>query len=60
MNNITGAKRFVSFIDDHTRITWIYLMREKSEVGQIFQNFNKMIKNQFQTKIQVLRTDNGK
>ena len=60
VNNITGARWFVSFIDDHTRITWIYLMREKSEVGQIFQNFNRMIKNQFQTKIQVLRTDNGK
>ena len=35
-------------------------MKEKSEVGQIFQNFNSMIKTQFQTRIQVLRTDNGK
>ena len=35
-------------------------MREKSEVCQIFKSFNKMIQNQFQTKIQILRTDNGK
>ena len=35
-------------------------MKEKSEVGQIFQTFHKMIQNQFQTKIQVLKTDNGK
>ena len=60
VSNITGARWFVSFIDDHTRITWIFLMKEKSEVTQIFKNFNKMIQNQFQTKIQILRTDNGK
>ena len=35
-------------------------MREKSEVGQIFQNFNSMIQTQFQTKIQVSKIDNAK
>ena len=35
-------------------------MKEKSEVGQIFQNFNSMIQTQFQNKIQVLKTDNAK
>ena len=55
VKNITGT-RFVSFVDDHTRLTWLFLMTEKSEVGQIFQNFNSMIQTQFQTKIQVLTT----
>lgn len=58
--SITGARWFVSFIDDHTRTTWIYLMKEKSEVTNIFKNFHSLIKNQFQTTIKVLRTDNGK
>ncbi|KAL5816220.1 hypothetical protein ACOSQ3_024598 [Xanthoceras sorbifolium] len=58
--NVTGARWFVSFIDDHTRLTWVFLMKEKSEVSQIFQNFVKMIQNQFETKIQIFRTDNGK
>ena len=35
-------------------------MKEKTEVGQIFQNFNSMIQTQFQTKIWVLKTDNAK
>ena len=35
-------------------------MKEKSEVSQIFQKFYKMVKNQFKTKIQILRTDNGR
>ena len=60
VNNITGTKWFVSFIDDHTRITWLFLIKEKSEVGKIFKNFHSMIKTQFQARIQVLRTDNGK
>ena len=60
IKNISGSRWFVTFIDDHTRVTWVFLMKEKSEVGQIFQTFHKMIQNQFQTKIQVLKTDNGK
>ncbi|KAL5758013.1 hypothetical protein ACOSP7_020624 [Xanthoceras sorbifolium] len=58
--NITGAKWFVSFIDDHTRVTWVFLMKEKSEVTNIFKNFHSLIKNQFQTNIQVFRSDNGR
>ena len=58
--NITGAKWFVSFVDDHTRLTWIYLMKEKSEVTHIFKCFKKMIQTQFDTGIQIFRTDNGK
>ncbi|KAL5851107.1 hypothetical protein ACOSQ3_006225 [Xanthoceras sorbifolium] len=60
IKNITGAKWFISFIDDHTRISWVFLMKEKSEAGHIFQTFNKMIQTQFKTTIQVLKTDNAK
>ena len=35
-------------------------MKEKSEAGQIFKNFNTMIQTQFQTKIQLLKIDNRK
>lgn len=35
-------------------------MKEKSEVGMIFANFHKMVQTQFQTSIQILRTDNGR
>ena len=34
-------------------------MKEKYEVSQIFKNFNKMIQTHFETKIKILRTDNG-
>ena len=35
IDSISGAKWFVTFIDDCTRVTWTYLMKNKSEVFQI-------------------------
>lgn len=60
VHNITGSRWFVTFIDDHTRVTWVFLMKEKSEVGKIFEVFHNMVQTQFQSKIQILRTDNGR
>lgn len=54
-----GSKYFVLFIDDHTRFTWLYLMKKRSELPQIYIDFAKMIKTQFSQTIKVLRTDNA-
>ncbi|KAL0556045.1 hypothetical protein IC582_004550 [Cucumis melo] len=56
----SGKRWFVTFIDDHTRLTWVYLITDKSEVLSIFQNFYHTIKTQFHTKIAILRSDNGR
>lgn len=58
-NIISRTRSFITFIDDHTRISWVYLLKEKSKVTKIFYSFHSMLKNQFQTSIQVLRTNNG-
>lgn len=60
VNNINGARWFVTFIDDHTRTTSTFLMKEKSETTTIFQSFHSMISTQFRSNIQVLKTDNAK
>ncbi|CAN1170498.1 Retrovirus-related Pol polyprotein from transposon TNT 1-94 [Linum perenne] len=57
--NINGARWFITFIDDHTRLTWTFLMKEKAETTGIVQNFCKMILTQFNTQMQVLKTDNA-
>ena len=44
-------KWFVTFIDDCTRTTWIYLFKEKSKEAVSFQNFHKTIQTQFESKI---------
>ncbi|KAL4560354.1 hypothetical protein LXL04_032504 [Taraxacum kok-saghyz] len=60
VKNVSGARWFVTFIDDHTRVTWVFLMKDKSEVGPLFQQFHKMVQTQFSTKIRVLKSDNAK
>lgn len=52
--SLSNAKWFVTFIDDHTRLTWVFLMKEKSDLPSIFMNFHKMITTQFQTSILML------
>jgi Reverse transcriptase (RNA-dependent DNA polymerase)/Integrase core domain/gag-polypeptide of LTR copia-type/GAG-pre-integrase domain len=54
-----GFKYFVTFIDDKSRATWLYLLKSKKEVSSVFQKFYNMVENQFNTTVKFLRTDNG-
>jgi hypothetical protein len=49
----------VTFIDDHSKKTWIYLLNSKSEVFKRFQEFIALMENQTGTKVKVLRSNNG-
>ena len=57
--NKTGTRWFITFIDDHTRACWVYLLKDKSDAKSIFPQFHKMVQTQFQAQIQIFRTDNG-
>lgn len=56
--NVNGSRWFVIFIDDHTRVTWIYLLKQKSELSQVLKSFIYLIQNQFGVTVKNLRTDN--
>jgi Integrase core domain/gag-polypeptide of LTR copia-type/GAG-pre-integrase domain len=58
-NSREGFRYFVIFIDDKSRATWLYLLKNKHEVLDYFKDFCNMVKNQFSTSIKILRTDNG-
>ena len=58
--NILGAKWFLTFIDDCTRVTWVFLLKQKSEVSSDFIQFVSMIKNQFGVNIKRIRSDNAR
>ncbi|CAL2271851.1 unnamed protein product [Prunus armeniaca] len=55
----SGVRWFVTFIDDYTWMTWLYLLTNKNEVFSCFQSFHKQMKTQFNAQIQILRSDNG-
>ena len=59
--SLIGFEYYVTFIDDHSKKTWIYFLKRKKseEVLQRFQEFKALVENQTGTKIRVLRLDNG-
>ena len=57
--SFNGSKYYIAFIDDHTRICWIYFMKLKSEVADIFWKFKAFVETQSECKIKVIRSDNG-
>ena len=55
-----GNKYIMTFIDDYTRMCWVYLLKNKSDAFLTFKNFHKWIENDAQSHIGSIRTDNGK
>ena len=47
VTTLGGSCWFVTFIDDCTRMTWVCLMKSKSEVNLLFQKFHKMVCSQY-------------
>ncbi|KAL0454866.1 UNVERIFIED_CONTAM: hypothetical protein Slati_0825800 [Sesamum latifolium] len=54
-----GFSYFITFIDDHSRCGYIYLMRYKSEAFGRFKEYRLDIENQTNRKIKSLRSDRG-
>jgi hypothetical protein len=50
---------FITFIDDYSRFTHIYLLRKKSEAHKAFMDFKSLVENQHGSKIKILRSDNA-
>jgi histone deacetylase 1/2 len=50
---------YVSFIDDFSKFTWIYLLKKCSEVYQAFLNFQQFVERKFDKKIVTMQTNWG-
>ena len=55
-----GFRYFVTFINDYSRCTWLFLMKTRARLFVIFQKFHAEIRTQFNTSILILRIDNAK
>ena len=58
--SLAGSRYYIAFIDDFSRMCWIFFLKFKSEVAGVFWKFKKMVENQSGYKIQAVRSDNGK
>ena len=57
--SLGGKRYFVTFIDDFTRMTFLYFIKVKSEVFEKFREFAAYAERATGRKIKALRTDNG-
>lgn len=46
-------------VDDHSRYTWVYFIKQKSDALSKFQKFKETMEGVFGLKIKRLQTDNG-
>ena len=57
--SIGGNKYSFVIVDDYSRFTWVFFLRDKSGVHGIFKRFAKRAQNEFDVKIKRVRSDNG-
>jgi len=55
-----GCKYFLLFVDDFSRLTWVYFLKQNLEVFEKFKIFRQLVENEVKEKIGTLRTDNGR
>ncbi|GJT57435.1 retrotransposon protein, putative, ty1-copia subclass [Tanacetum coccineum] len=54
-----GASYFITFTDDYSRYGYVYLLKHKHEVFEMFKVFKNEVENQLGKTIKALRSDRG-
>lgn len=57
VNSIGGNMYFITFIDDHSRKLWTYLIKRNDEVFEVLKKFKSMVERQSGHKLKLLKTD---
>nr|GEU39688.1 retrovirus-related Pol polyprotein from transposon TNT 1-94 [Tanacetum cinerariifolium] len=58
-SNSLSHRYFISFIDDYSRRCWVYPIKKKSDVFEVFKVYKARVELDSGKKIKCLRTDNG-
>jgi hypothetical protein len=57
--SISKARCVLTFINDYSRYTWVYFLRQKSEAFEHLKYFKALVETQTGNKIKILCTNNG-
>ena len=56
---MSDFRYFLVFVDDYSQMSWVYLLKDRTQVSNVIKNFINKIKTQFSTSMRVLRIDNA-
>lgn len=56
----SGAKYFLTIVDDYSRGVWLYLPADKIKIPGHLKKFMALTERQFGVKVQTVRSDNGR
>ncbi|KAL2897874.1 Retrovirus-related Pol polyprotein from transposon RE2 [Bienertia sinuspersici] len=56
--SLTGAKYFLTLLDDYSRVTWTFLNNSKEQVKDVLWKFLAYTENHFKTSVKTIRSDN--
>ena len=59
INSISGYRYYAIFIDDNSRFTWFYPLKNKTDFYHTFIKFQTLVENQFSAKIKTFQSDGG-
>ena len=57
--SLSGGEYFVTFIDDHTRHVWVFVLKHKHEVFACFKQWKAQVERSTGRQVKTLRSDNG-
>jgi hypothetical protein len=57
--SVSGHRFYVSFVDAYSRFTWLYLLKHKSDVYDVFLQFQKHVERLLNRKIIHVQSDWG-
>jgi L-rhamnose mutarotase len=59
VSSLGGSRYYVTFIDDATRKTWVYCIRQKSDVFYTFKKWKALDENEIGKRLKCLGLENG-
>ena len=59
VKSVQGFKYYALFVDDFTRFSWLYPLKQKSDFVRCFILFHKLVEKQHDKSIKVFQSDGG-
>lgn len=57
--SLNNAHYVLTIVDDHSRVTWTFFLKFKSQVSTTLINYITQVQKQYEKSVKIIRSDNG-